>query len=216
MAYKNFKNVSVVCEAFKLKYEEINFIKQKNIKIEKPYIDRLMEFFERGSSFSSEAAISERIIFPIIYEVARIYDFPVWSQQRFDVDKKLKLTGIPDFIIAPGLIAERDFKLPVLCLGEAKKNDFEQGWGQVSAEMYAAQLANSRKCIDTEKAKNVVIYGLVTDGKDWEFGKLEKDKIVINKDSFKAPRELKEVFNSLNWIFCEARKNADTLLAISE
>ncbi len=85
-------------------------------------MDKLNEFLNGEGSFSSEAAISERIIFPMIYEVAREYNLPVWSQLQFNVDKKLGLTGNPDYIIAPALRGKKGFKLPVVCLGEAKNN----------------------------------------------------------------------------------------------
>ncbi len=208
MSYKSFKNISNVCEKFKLDYKELNFIKEKKITINNYCIDRLMEFYGKGSSFTSETATSERITFPILYEVARIYDLPVWSQQKFNVDKSLNLTGTPDFIIAPAQIAERDFKLPVVCLGEAKKNDFEKGWGQVGAEMVAAQIANNNR--------EIPVFGLVTDGKNWEFGKLENYIFTMNKSKIVAPDNLKEVFNTLNWLFCEARKNADQLLMLND
>ncbi len=207
MSYKKFKDISDVCIKFNLTFEGINFIKTKEIIINNYCIDRLLEFFSTGSSFTSEIATCERITFPMIYEVARVYKLPVWSQTPFNVDKKLDLVGTPDFIIAPAQPAARQFKLPVVCLGEAKKNDFEKGWGQVGAEMVAAQIAN--------KNKEIPIFGLVTDGKSWEFGKLEENAFTINNDVFQSPRELQKVFDILNWMFCEARKNADQLLMLN-
>ncbi len=217
MSYKNFKNISEVCETFNLKYKEEEFIKTKKIIAEEYLFPMLKDFFNDNSSFASEAAISERIIFPIIYAVSKQNKLPVWSQLQFNVDRKQKLTGVPDFILAPALEGRKGFKLPVVCIGEAKKKDFDEGWGQVGAEMYAAQYANIKDKTDKniiEKIKSIPIYGLVTDGKDWEFGQIIENEIIINKSKLVAERELQKLFDSLNWLISNASKNSIELLKI--
>ncbi len=244
-SFKSFKDISDVCVKLNLKYQKGNFIEEKIFKPNKYFLETLMEFYDTNASFSSETAICERIIFPIVYQLAKINNLPVWSQLQFTADKELGLTGVPDYILAPAVEGELRYKLPIVCLGEAKKNDFVQGWGQVGAEMYAAQLANIKKIkedlekdsltpmdkilnIEKEnktsvkfdkkllnKIKNITIYGLVTDGNEWEFGKLEDNKFIINKSKIVAPDNLQKVFETLNWMFCEARKNADQLLMLN-
>jgi len=91
----------------------------------------------------------------------------------------------------------------VVCLGEAKKDDFVQGWAQVSAEMIAAQKLNDNE--------DIPIYGLVSTGELWKFGVLKNKIFTIDSNSISAPLFLNKVLNILNWMFCEARKNADTL-----
>ena len=51
---------------------------------------------------------------------------------------------------------------PLIILVEAKKNDFDQGWGQCIAEIIAAQKINA----DTD----FPVYGIVSDGTLWQFG----------------------------------------------
>nr|VFJ61465.1 MAG: hypothetical protein BECKFW1821C_GA0114237_100171 [Candidatus Kentron sp. FW] len=80
---------------------------------------------------------------------------------------------------------------PLLIVAGAKKNDFEQGWAQCLAELIAARNLNR-----SDKA----VYGLVTDGKLWEFGKLEIDIFTRDTDSF-TMTELPRLFASLNFIF---------------
>ncbi len=206
-SFASYKDISDVCEYLDIKYKQDNFIKTKSFSPKKYLLESLDEFYDDNSSFASETAICERIIFPIIYAPAKNNNLPVWSQLKFTVDKKRGLVGVPDFILAPPLEGAKRYKLPVVCLGEAKKNDFDQGWGQVGAEMVAAQIAN--------KNSETPIFGLVTDGKIWEFGKLENKIFTLNKERFKTPRELDKVFNILNWMFCEARKNADQLLMLN-
>ena len=47
---------------------------------------------------------------------------------------------------------------PFLLFAEAKKNDFDTGWGQCLAEMSSAQKMN-----ELEYAKLLTIFGIVTD-----------------------------------------------------
>jgi hypothetical protein len=65
---------------------------------------------------------------------------------------------------------------PLLIVVEAKRNDFEQGWGQCLAELVAAQKIND------DAARPV--YGLVTDGNLWQFGKLAQDVFIRNTENF--------------------------------
>ncbi len=207
-SFKSFKDISDVCESLHLKHNITNFIEEKKCVIDDYYYQIIIDFFKDKGSFSSEASICERIIFPIIYKVATMNSLPVWSQLKFTVDKSLGLTGVPDYIIAPAVEGGLRFKTPIVCLGEAKKDDFIGGWGQVGSEMFAAQTAN--------KNKNIPIFGIVSNGHSWEFGKLEKNIITINENLLVTPRELQQLLNTLNWMFCEARKNADQLLIIND
>ena len=73
-----------------------------------------------------------------------------------------------------------------------------KGWGQVCAEMIAAQKLNGNE--------NIPIYGLVSTGFVWQFAYLKGRKITVDTDLLTAPKHLNEVLNSLNWVFCEAKK----------
>ena len=63
---------------------------------------------------------------------------------------------------------------PVFLMVEAKKDNFDEAWGQCAAEMVAAQLVNSNK--------EVTVYGVVTNGKVWEFAALKNNIFTKNKD----------------------------------
>ena len=62
---------------------------------------------------------------------------------------------------------------PIVIIVEAKKNDFEQGWGQCLAELMALQKINN--------APEKPVYGVVTDGNLWQFGYLCTD--LFTKDN---------------------------------
>ncbi len=203
MGYKKYKNLSDVCKVFEFTIEKKNFVKEKNIKVNKYFMTDMTERYLSNKNFCSEGSICERIISPIIYEIAKESNIPIWSHITFNVDKKLNLSGEADYLVADEVVGGYDYETPVVCLGEAKKDDFVGGWGQVGAEMRAAQIAN--------KNDKVSIYGLVTNGYEWEFGKLKNKNFTLNIKKGHAPEDFDNLFNSLNWLFSEARKNLDKI-----
>ena len=75
---------------------------------------------------------------------------------------------------------------------EAKKNDFEQGWGQCLAELVAAQKINA----DSESP----VYGIVSDGILWQFGCLLGDTFTRNRTSFNVD-DLSMLFHAIHTVF---------------
>jgi hypothetical protein len=75
---------------------------------------------------------------------------------------------------------------------EAKKNDFEQGWGQCLAELVAVQKLNG----DSSKP----VYGIVTDGELWKFGTLVDDTFISNREGYTVG-DLAELFGALHFVF---------------
>ena len=195
-----------MCETFDCDLEKEEFVEEKEIKINDFYLEIIKNNLKTGTSYSNEASICEDIIKPIVKIVTDHNGLPVWSHVEFNVDKEKGLTGTPDYLFAPAMRGGVAFKLPVVCLGEAKRDKFDEAWGQTGAEMVAAQIAN--------KNKEVPIYGLVTNGETWKFGKLVGNLFTIEKRSISATDDLERIFKFLNWLFCESRKSADILLEI--
>ena len=77
-------------------------------------------------------------------------------------------------------------------LVEAKKNDFEQGWGQCLAELVAAQKINE----DTENP----VYGIVSDGTLWQIGHLVNETFTQNRTSFSVDN-LPVLFGAIDFVF---------------
>lgn len=93
-------------------------------------------------------------------------DFPalkVWKEAALQTDS---LTGIVDYIIAP---QGKVYQAPLLCVVEAKKDDFEKGLAQCLTEMYACLLFN-------QPQHQFPIYGIVTNASLWQFYYLDLDK----------------------------------------
>ena len=61
---------------------------------------------------------------------------------------------------------------PYVILVEAKKDNFEEGWGQCLAELIAVQKLNG----DRDKK----LFGVVSNRKIWGFGLLESDVVTKN------------------------------------
>lgn len=75
---------------------------------------------------------------------------------------------------------------------EAKKDNFEEGWGQCAAETVAASKANE----DTLQRK---VYGIVSNGDKWEFAYLENQTFVKNIIPFDV-LDLDKLYNALFFI----------------
>jgi len=81
---------------------------------------------------------------------------------------------------------------PALCVIEAKRDNFDEGWTQALAEMLASSLLGAKLC-----------YAVVTTGAIWQFGKLEDQRFTIEPNYLSATTELQRVLNTLNWVFQE-------------
>jgi hypothetical protein len=97
----------------------------------------------------------------------------ILSGQRLDVDAERRLLGECDFILALSEPLPR-LRAPLVTIVEAKKNDIEAVLGQCIAQMVAAQLFNERA------GHTGVVYGCVTTGEDWQFLRLDGQKVLID------------------------------------
>ncbi len=88
------------------------------------------------------------------------------------------------------------FDKPYLLLVEAKQDNFEAGWAQCLAEMIAAQRLN--------QDPQIIIFGIVSNGDRWQFGKLEAEVFTRNITFFSI-QELNPLFAALNYIFQQCK-----------
>lgn len=84
----------------------------------------------------------------------------IWKGTGIESDV---LCGSPDYIIA----SNKDYlDAPLLCIVEAKRDDFTQGLAQCLVEMQACQWNNQ------QMGKAIDVFGIVTNGEGWKFYKL--------------------------------------------
>jgi hypothetical protein len=199
MSYGHFNTYEEVATKFKIKLIELSFIKKESLNIDKSLFDFVNDNLKSRRNYVSENAICESIISPILTIIAKHHNLPIWSHVKFDISEDDGLVGVPDFIIAPASDIGTTFKNPVICITEAKKENFNEGWAQVLAEMIAAQKFNDNN--------NMNIFGIVTTGNFWQFGKLFQNELTMEVISYSAVENLQTLFEVLNWIFREAKKN---------
>ena len=101
-------------------------------------------------------------------------------------------------------LGKRLFGMPLIIVVEAKKNDFEGGWGQCLAAMIAAQKINAQ---EVNGDAMFPVYGIVTDGVMWQFGKLVGDTFTENLTPFSLG-DMPRLFGAIDTVFKAAQNGS--------
>lgn len=204
MAFSNYKNVGEVLKEFQVTYIEANFMGEAEFQVSDYFREDLETVMREGVVYSSEYAICENIIYPILKEVWKHYNtkFTLWSHHSLNFDEKL--SGFPEYILAKrSSLGKVVFDKPYFIIVEAKQDDFEGGWAQCLAEMIAARRLNAEIPI--------TIFGIVSNGKIWQFGKLEEDNFTTNINIYTI-QNLDKIFAVVNYIFQQCELQLKTLV----
>lgn len=192
MAYGTFNSIAEVAKKFDIEVaDKNNFLKEKELTTPDFLFSMIQKNLKDKTNYISEYAICETLIRPILDAVATNYAVKVWSHIPYNVDKEKGLIGEPDYLIATRT-KYGEMAIPSLCIIEAKRENFDEGWTQALAEMVASSLLGAKTC-----------YAMVTTGAIWQFGKLENTVFSIDSRSLSATNDLQAVFNSINWLFAE-------------
>lgn len=175
MGYSNYKKIKTVIKKFNLDMRMVNLFGQIAPIEPSNWLLETLSIAE-VTPLTNEKSKSERVVSPILLEVARKYvnEISLFSGEDINVNSEDDLSGPCDFFFAlqpPKLYIEA----PIISLAEAKDEDMEWGIAQCAAQMYGAKLYN-----DTEGKDIPIIYGCATDGIEWRFMKLEKGVFGIN------------------------------------
>ncbi|MCP4111865.1 MAG: hypothetical protein GY749_41115 [Desulfobacteraceae bacterium] len=201
MAFSDFKNINMVIEKYPLRIKREKFL--PDTKSEPPdwFIENLNFAIEKKPISSNEFFYCEVFIYPFLQEAWKQHKkLQLWSHQPLHYNDEL--CGEPDYLISyiPDEVISKIINKPLLAVAEAKKEKFTEGWGQCLAEMIACQCLN--------EDENMTIYGIVTTGEFWQFGKLEGKVFTehILPASIDNPEKL---FGILDYIFgkCEQQVN---------
>ncbi len=169
----NYFGYSKVNERFQLpKFsDEIASIQSLAEKIEEVLIHISLE---------SEVTRREFLIAPIIFEVRHLSKAKLNSEYWIEYNHQLR--GSLDYFL-------RDERH--LLVVEAKNADLTRGFTQLAVEMVALDKS------DEETRKS--IYGSVTTGREWHFGKLDRETKTISQsiESFTIPNNLEEIVRIL-------------------
>lgn len=195
MAFSNYRNIAQVQKKFNIKHVEKRFIEVVQTPIPPAFLEDFQFVYENIDTFTSEASRCETIIFPILKEIYKQHHkrLSLWIQKYIAYDEDLN--GAPDYLLAHrSELGKKVLESPLLAVVEAKKNDFEQGWGQCLAELVAIQKLN--------KLSNLTYYGIVSDGNVWQFGKLSDTLFTQDPGNYTLD-QLEEIFGALRFVFEE-------------
>lgn len=195
MAFTDFKSISQVQEEYNIKYREEDFIDYIDLSPSDRFIKEFNFNLDNMDVFTSESSRCENVIYPIIREVYKNFvdRYTLWSHKSIGVDDKL--TGTPDYLISTrSELGKTVLGLPVLVVVEAKQNNFIEGWGQCAAELLAAQRINQND--------ESFVYGIVTDGELWQFGRLRSNLFTRHKAGI-AITDLDKVFGAIGYLLMQ-------------
>ena len=206
MAFSDFKSIPEVLKIFRIAHAQDDFVRgEETLAPSKQFVQELKFAQRHINIFRSEGARCETVIYPVLREVYKAYaeNYVLWIKEPLTYDSIL--SGTPDYFIA----TKSEFGKPVIgtplvILVEAKKNDFEVGWGQCLAELIAAQKINAQ---NIEEHVTFPVYGIVTDGIGWQFGKLVGDTFTENLTLFSLG-DLPRLFGAIDAVFKEVQKGS--------
>ena len=199
MAFSDFKTISEVQEKFSIKYASNDFFGVEAKNPSEQFLKELEFSQQHIDFFTSEGARCEVVIFPILREIYKDYaeNYGLWVKKSIAYDETLN--GTPDYLIATkSELGITVVGMPLIMMVEAKKNDFEQEWGQCLAELVAAQKIND----DT----TFPVHGIVTDGILWQFGRLVGNVFTRNRSNFSLDN-LPSLFGAVDSVFKAIQEN---------
>ncbi|MGF2013962.1 hypothetical protein [Nostoc sp. DedVER01b] len=205
MAFSSYKTIGEVLKAFQIFYKEANFIGEVEFNVSDYFREDLELMMRDAVIDNSEFAICENLIYPVLKEVWKTYrhHFLLWSHQSLNYDETL--SGFPEYILAKrSPLGKVVFDKPYFILIEAKQDNFEAGWAQCLAEMIAAQRLNGEY--------KIIIFGIVSNGATWQFGKLEGEIFTRNVTPCTI-YELDKLFAVINFVFQQCEAQLNTLVA---
>lgn len=177
-----------------------------------------LELFHHGKSIylNSAKRLEEmrknRLILPFLFEMEIKHPkLRVWEAVSIDADHSQGLTGEPDYCVTKEDVVP---KAPYCIIVEAKQKDFDEGWGQSLAAMKGAQIVNQRL-----SSRDISIYGVVTTGEEWQWGKLTIDSTTARGQFLVYPQtpinvleneeKVNRVLGLLHIVFEECEKNIE-------
>ncbi len=192
MGYSNYKRIENVTEKFGLDTRLVDLFGEVEKVAPSEWLNETLKR-ARPLPLRNEKTKSERIISPILLEIAQSYLDRVsfFSGEQINVKPEDDLSGECDFFFSlqpPKPVLDA----PIISLAEAKNEDMNWGQAQCAAQMLGAKLYNEAKQRDIP-----FIYGCATTGTDWQFMKLENDVYYIDNRIFTDLSEILGVWHHI-------------------
>ena len=199
MPFGNYKSLGEVALKYQIRVSVSTFVEPISFPVDERFQSELTWALQNVAVRMSEASICEFLIAPVLREVWKPHSdaLLIWSHVPLGMEEPL--VGVPDYFFSRrsplGLVKDQPYVLVV----EAKKDDFDAGWGQCLAAMLAAQRMNV--------AAARPVYGCVSNGASWEFGKLEARDFAQEIRQY-GLSDLAGLFAAWNYVFIQAKKQA--------
>jgi hypothetical protein len=123
-----------------------------------------------------------------------------YVQLRIFKEATLRATtasGIVDYLVARRTAVPQ---APLVCVAEAKKDNFDEGLAQCLVEMQAASENN------TQAEHQIPVFGIVTNGMGWQLYRRDYDSSVRETSLYTAS-DAPRLLGALDYIFAECEKN---------
>lgn len=187
MGYSTYRRLKAVTKKFGLSATQEALFENVTIQAIEPS-SWLKETLQMSKLFplTNEKVKSERIVSPILVEIANAYKdkITLFSGEDLEVNSKDDLSGECDFFFT--LIPRSPYlESPIISLAEAKNDDMDYGIAQCAAQLYGVKLYN-----ETEGKNIPILYGCTTDGVEWRFMRFENNIFYVDN---KVYTDLKEI-----------------------
>jgi hypothetical protein len=197
MAYSDFLDLIDIEQNFGINNKTVFFTKATVIPNRQASAHLLedLSLFPFTLSLFNEKARSEFLITPVLKEVWKnnIQRIMLFSGANLDYDKSVGLNGVCDFLIQKGAFSI-GVRYPIICLVEAKNQNIGSGIAQCIAEMYAAQQLNKQHDLNIP-----FVYGVITDGQDWYFLRLEGKQAQIDSTRYDISN-IDQILGVFDWL----------------
>jgi hypothetical protein len=201
MKFSDFQSIEQVLAKYPLNVRQERFLPEVRVEPPSLFLENLSFSLDMKAVDESETFFSESFIFPFLLQAwKRHRRLKLWSHKTLALDSEL--VGEPDYLVSAQIegVIDRLINKPLLAVTEAKKEDFTKGWAQCLAEMVACQRVNQNE--------DMVIYGIVSTGIFWEFGKLT-GKVFTKHTLAYSINEPEKVLGLLDFIFSECEKQIE-------
>ena len=155
-----------------------------------------LEVFDLESTEEAKTLLIDALFAEIVVHYPKL---KIWKAEKLETDT---LTGVADYLIAP---RRAYVATPLLCVTEAKRDDFEKGRVQCLAEMVACQWNNRQSGLDID------VYGIVSNGQGWRFYKLTNVGDVYETNQY-GIEDLSGLLGALDYVCAECSHNAPNII----
>ncbi|MBC7526671.1 MAG: hypothetical protein H7308_03890 [Chthonomonadaceae bacterium] len=150
-----------------------------------------LEVFDLESTEQAKTLLIDALFAEIVFNYPKL---KIWKSEPLETDT---LTGTADYLMAP---RRAYLATPLLCVTEAKRDDFEKGRVQCLAEMVVCQWNNRQSNLDVD------IYGIVSNGQGWRFYKLTRASDAYETNQY-GIEDLPGLLGALDYVCGECAKN---------